>query len=77
MRTSHVSTIETNNHRLRTTQAAEYLNLSKSTLEKLRLTGGGPRYAKLGKIVIYGLSDLDAWTEARMRTSTSEPNRAS
>ena len=77
MRTSHVSTFETANRRLRTTQAAEYLNLSKSTLEKLRLTGGGPRYAKLGKIVIYGQSDLDAWTEARMRMSTSDPNRVS
>ncbi len=68
--------IESGNRRLRTAEAAEYLNLSKSTLEKLRLTGGGPRYAKLGKIVVYGLSDLDAWTEARMRMSTSEPTRA-
>ena len=76
MRTLHMSNVETANRRLRTTQAAAYLSLSKSTLEKLRLTGGGPRYAKLGKIVVYGLSDLDAWTAARMRHSTSEPNRA-
>ena len=62
-------------HRLRTTEAASYLCLSKSTLEKLRLTGGGPRYAKLGKIVTYALPDLAAWAAERTRTSTSEPAR--
>ena len=61
--------------RLRTTEAAELLGLSKSTLEKYRLTGEGPRYAKLGKIVTYSFDDLLAWTEARTRTSTSEPSR--
>ena len=62
--------------RLRTPEAANHLNVSKSFLEKLRLTGGGPRYAKLGKIVTYSAEDLDAWVEARTRTSTSEPDRA-
>jgi predicted DNA-binding transcriptional regulator AlpA len=61
--------------RLRTPEAATYLNLSKSTLEKYRVTGEGPRYAKLGKIVTYALDDLAAWAAARMRTSTSEPAR--
>lgn len=61
--------------RLRTPEAADYLGLSKSTLEKLRLTGGGPRYAKLGKIVTYALPDLAAWAAERTRTSTSESGR--
>lgn len=61
--------------RVRTPEAAIYLGLSKSTLEKLRLTGGGPRYAKLGKIVTYALDDLVAWADERTRTSTSEPAR--
>jgi hypothetical protein len=52
--------------RLRTLEAADYLNVSKSFLEKLRLTGRGPRYAKLGKIVTYTAEDLDAWANARM-----------
>ena len=60
------------NRRLRTPEAAKYLGLSKSTLEKYRLTGGGPRYAKLGKIVTYDPAELDAWADARTRTSTSE-----
>lgn len=58
--------------RLRTPDAAAYLGLARSTLEKLRLTGGGPRYAKLGKICTYSVEDLKAWAEARTRTSTSE-----
>lgn len=61
--------------RLRTKDAAAYLSLSKSTLEKYRLTGEGPRYAKLGKIVAYLPEDLDAWAEAHTRLSTSEPAR--
>jgi hypothetical protein len=59
--------------RLRTPAAAEYVGLSVSTLEKLRLTGGGPAYYKSGpKIVVYRVEDLDAWLTARRRTSTSD-----
>ena len=35
------------NRWLRTEEAAAYVGLSKSTLEKLRVTGGGPVYAAL------------------------------
>jgi hypothetical protein len=49
------------NHVLRTPQAAEYVGLSTSTLEKFRLTGNGPVYQKAGpKIVVYRIEDLDA-----------------
>jgi hypothetical protein len=59
--------------RLRTPQAAAYIGLSASTLEKLRLHGGGPAYYKSGpKIVLYETADLDAWLHARRRTSTSD-----
>lgn len=58
---------------LRTPEAAEYVGLSRSTLEKLRLTGKGPLYEKAGpKIVIYHPEDLDAWLSANRRRSTSE-----
>lgn len=61
-----------NGHRLRMPAAAAYIGLSASTLEKLRLYGGGPTYYKSGaKIVLYETSDLDAWLYARRRTSTS------
>lgn len=63
--------------RLRTPAAADYVGLSASTLEKLRLRGDGPVYSKAGrKICVYDISDLDAWLNARRRASTSESGRA-
>lgn len=56
---------------LRTEDAATYTGLSASTLTKLRLTGGGPEYLKLGKAVVYDPSDLDAWLVSKRRRSTS------
>ncbi len=53
-------------------QAAEFTKLSRSTLNKLRLTGGGPRYMKLGRRVVYARSALAAWMQHRERGSTSE-----
>ena len=59
--------------RLRTSQAAAYVNLATSTLEKYRLTGKGPVYEKAGpKIVVYRPEDLDAWLNAQRRRSTSD-----
>lgn len=57
---------------LRTKEAADYCGSSASTFEKLRLTGGGPIYSKIGRRVVYGLADLDAWLSASRRRSTSE-----
>ncbi|HEV2899894.1 MAG TPA: DNA-binding protein [Pseudaminobacter sp.] len=56
---------------LRTDGASLHTGLSVSTLEKLRLTGGGPRYIKLGRAVVYDPLDLDAWLDANRRKSTS------
>jgi len=58
--------------RLRTPSAAEYIGVSPKTLEKWRLTGAGPRYAKLGGAVIYDDRDLDEFVRERLRSSTSE-----
>lgn len=55
---------------VRVKQAAAYLGLSKSTMDKLRHFGGGPRYFKLGRSVIYDVADLDAWRNDRAATST-------
>lgn len=49
---------------LRVKQAAEYVGVSKSYLDKARCYGGGPTYAKLGTTVIYRSEDLDAWVAA-------------
>ena len=53
-------------------EAATYLSLSASTLNRLRVSGGGPRYAKLGGKILYDVRDLDQWIEAHKRSSTSE-----
>jgi len=55
-----------------TTAAASRIGLSKSTLEKLRVYGGGPAYLKLGRLVRYRVEDLDSWLKDRIVSSTSE-----
>ena len=51
---------------LRTPEAAKYLGLSSSTLEKQRLAGAGPRFLRLGKRAVgYDLHDLDTWLDER------------
>ena len=58
--------------RLRTREAAAYVGLSYSTMTKLRLSGAGPSYIKLGSTVVYDRADLDAWLKSRKCQSTSE-----
>ena len=57
--------------KLETPEAARYCGVGKSSLEKMRLTGGGPVYLKPSRRVVYQVSDLDAWLESRRRRSTS------
>lgn len=53
-------------------KAAKYLGLSVRTLDRLRVSGGGPTFWKAGSRVLYDQRDLDAWVEGRKRTSTSD-----
>ena len=48
---------------LNAAQAAGVLGLAQSTLAKLRLSGDGPVYCKLGRRVVYRRADLEAWLE--------------
>lgn len=57
---------------LNTAQAAHYIGLSHRTLEKMRLTGSGPRFRKHGRYVRYHIDDLDAWSRGGGRNSTSD-----
>jgi predicted DNA-binding transcriptional regulator AlpA len=71
-------TLELSNARsdgLRTPEAARYLGLSGSTLEKHRTYGTGPIYRKIGGRVVYALDDLKAWTDLAAKTSTSDPGK--
>jgi hypothetical protein len=56
----------------RTPQAADYIGMSTAWMEKERVKGGGPRYAKAGRIVLYAVDELDRWLADRTRNSTSE-----
>jgi predicted DNA-binding transcriptional regulator AlpA len=62
---------------MRTPEAAHYIALAESTLSKMRLTGDGPPFVKVGpRAVAYRRADLDAWLEARVRRSTSDQRAA-
>ncbi len=54
-------------------EAADFLRLSPRTLEKQRVIGGGPRFRKFGRRVMYAISDLEAWADARSFEMTSDP----
>ena len=57
--------------RLSVQEASNYTGLSCSTLNKLRCSGQGPRFAKVGRRVLYNVADLDAWLAKHLKTSTS------
>jgi predicted DNA-binding transcriptional regulator AlpA len=58
---------------LRTPDAAQYIGLTASTLEKMRLTGTGPPFIRIGtRAVGYCIDDLDFFIEAGRRASTSD-----
>lgn len=58
--------------RLTVNAAAQYVGLSASTLNKLRVFGGGPIFLKLGRRIAYDVTDLDAWLATKKRLSTSD-----
>ena len=57
---------------LNTAQAAHYVSLSPKTLEKMRVVGGGPPFRKHGRYVRYHIQDLDDWSAATAKKSTSD-----
>lgn len=57
---------------LTTPEAAAYLGLAISTLNKWRCYGEGPQFVKLGRAVRYRQDDLDHFIESGMRGSVDE-----
>lgn len=55
-----------------TAAAAKYTGLSASSLTKLRVFGGGPIFVKYTHRVVYRLSDLDNWMDAKRVENTSQ-----
>jgi hypothetical protein len=54
-------------------EAAAFLRLSPRTLEKLRVLGGGPRFRKFGRRVLYAIADLETWADDHSYGMTSDP----
>ncbi|ASK87007.1 helix-turn-helix transcriptional regulator [Sphingorhabdus sp. SMR4y] len=50
---------------------ADQIGVRPSCLAKWRVTGEGPKFAKLGKRVVYRQQDIDQWIESKVRSSTS------
>lgn len=57
---------------LTVSEAAQYLGLAQSTLNKWRCFGDGPRFLKLGKAIRYRKSDLDKFLDEHRVESTSQ-----
>ncbi|HXX50204.1 MAG TPA: helix-turn-helix domain-containing protein [Xanthobacteraceae bacterium] len=53
-------------------EAARTLRLSERSLDRLRVSGLGPRFVKLKRRVLYQQSDLDEWIASQVVSSTSE-----
>jgi hypothetical protein len=56
---------------LNTDEAAACLSLSRARLAKLRWAGGGPKFVRVGKTVLYRVTDLEKWLDANSRNNTS------
>ena len=50
---------------LTTKELAKYLGIGESTLLQYRFDGTGPSYIKLGHLVRYRISDVEAWLAKR------------
>ncbi len=57
-------------------RAAEFLGISKRTLQAWRVRGGGPRYCKFGRSVRYRRRELAEFQRVRTFGSTSEADEA-
>ena len=61
---------------LDTGEVAQTYGFGKSTLDKLRMTGEGPRFVKRGRRVLYDPADVNEWLEGLKRRSTSDRGQA-
>lgn len=48
-------------------EAATFVGLSKQQLDIHRMQGGGPAFHKVGRRVLYAVSDLHAWMASHRR----------
>lgn len=51
-------------------QAAKHIGLSAAQLAKLRMTGEGPVFLKLGRKIMYQLGDIETWLASKRLTQS-------
>ena len=56
---------------LTTPETAKYLQTARATFAKLRVSGSGPPYTRIGRAIRYRQADLDLWMAERLTNSTS------
>lgn len=52
-------------------EAAERLRVGIGTLSNWRTAGGGPKYIKFGRKVLYPLHEIEAFERGHLRSSVS------
>lgn len=53
-------------------EAASYLGIAEQTMRQQRMKGGGIKFVKVGRLIRYRASDLEAYLEARTFDNTSQ-----
>jgi len=61
--------------KLTSREAAKHVGLSNHHLAKMRMTGEGSSFFKLGRKVVYSVGDLDAWLATKRVTETPKADR--
>ena len=56
-------------------EASTYLKISPRTVQSWRLTGDGPQFVKIGRVVRYRRSDLDAYITSRIVANTAQADQ--
>jgi predicted DNA-binding transcriptional regulator AlpA len=57
---------------MRPAQVAAALGVTVGTLAKMRLTGRGPAFVRLGRAIAYDHRELQRWIDSRTFRSTAE-----
>ena len=68
MNTDHEAQLPT---LLTSRDVAALLGLKDRTVDLMRVTGRGPTFLKIGRIVRYRLSDVETWLAQHVRINTS------
>lgn len=53
-------------------EAADRLRTSVGTLSNWRVRGDGPRFIKLGRKVLYPLTEIEAFEKRQLRANTAQ-----